>query len=120
PPPASTPGGDRALASGTGAIHGCETLKCWPRAPGGETTARVAWRSWERRISTRVMAKRSGSGWRDRAPSSSGSMPSGGRGGSTGHEDLSCSRKEREPERCRDVAVQEACGVTSQCSVRDL
>jgi hypothetical protein len=119
PAPAGTPGRSSTLAEGLGELYGCETRKCWPRPPDGGTTGRVLGVSWERNIRTRVMGRSAQSGWDEQVPSSSGAMPSGGIGGHEGQVDLVCSRKEREPERCREVSRQEACGTDERCRVVD-
>jgi hypothetical protein len=118
PAPGQPPGSGEPLRAGLGAVSDCETLACWPRPPDGAATARVTGHRWERRITTKSMTRRSGSGWKEKMPRA-GSMPVAGRGGAPGAIDTSCRRKERTPERCRDVSKQVQCGTTRSCSIQD-
>lgn len=119
-PPAASPPGSGELKAGTGQVGPCEVKQCWPRPPDGGTTARVVGRHWERVASTRRMEEKRESGWKDRVPSTRGALPVAGSGGTEGVAQESCRRKEKTPERCREVSRKEQCGTERACKVKDL
>jgi hypothetical protein len=118
-PEQASPPGSPELSAGLGELYNCETKQCWPRPPEDSITARVAGYAWSRTIKTRVMSSRSGSGWDDNMPSGHGSMPSSGSGGSEGVKNKSCRRKERTPEKCRNVNKKVACGTERKCRMKN-